>query len=130
MRIKELASYVMTGGVGFLVDGGIFSALLAAGFGIYESRAISFPLAVILTWALNRKITFSRLDSHSRSERRRFSLYFLVQALGFILNLSVFIMLGMLDPFPTLPKISYLCAGALLSLILTYYLTSRGVFTL
>jgi len=56
----QFLRFGLVGFAGFLVDAGLLRLLLAAGFGYYGGRAISFLAAVTTTWILNRSFTFRR----------------------------------------------------------------------
>jgi putative flippase GtrA len=60
--LPPLARFAMVGAVGFVVDGGLLQALVWSGWGPIAARLVSFPAAVLATWALNRSITFRGLD--------------------------------------------------------------------
>jgi putative flippase GtrA len=78
------------GGVGFLIDAGVLTWLVrVSGWGLYESRALSFALAVTATWYLNRRFTFANRAGVDR--KREYSRYFAVQTLGALINLGVYV---------------------------------------
>lgn len=86
--------FLVVGGVGFVVDGGLLLSLISLGGGYYSSRLISFPAAVLVTWYLNRIWSF---DSASKSfPERQLAKYFTVQIVGSLVNYvgySVFLVL-------------------------------------
>ncbi|WP_262966021.1 GtrA family protein [Methylobacter psychrophilus] len=55
--LKELILFAFVGGIAFAVDVGVLY-LVKADIGIYWGRAASFFCAVIVTWLLNRQLTF------------------------------------------------------------------------
>lgn len=57
--------FALVGTVGFVVDGGLLQLLTLAGWGPLEARLVSFPVAVLCTWWLNRSITFQGRDHGS-----------------------------------------------------------------
>ncbi|KQB95337.1 hypothetical protein AL073_17150 [Loktanella sp. 1ANDIMAR09] len=76
------------GGVGFVVDGGLLWVMIGLGFNPYLARAFSFPIAVVVTWALNRNWTFrATRDASRQGQLRR---YFGVQAVGSLTNYLVY----------------------------------------
>ena len=81
--------FVLVGGAGFLVDGGLLSLLhFLLNFDVIPARLFSFSIAVTATWYLNRVITF-----HSTRTTRRFpewGRYAVVAVLGGTLNLAIF----------------------------------------
>ena len=85
MLLRQFSKFFVVGGIGFLVDAGVLYLLLAQ-FGAYYSRLISFLVAVLITWLLNRHFVFEKTTN---STREGFS-YFIVQGIGFLLNLSIY----------------------------------------
>jgi len=71
--MRRHAAFVLTGGVGFLVDAGIL-ALLTAGLGLnpFLSRIVSIALAMATTWIMNRTITFGPSDRPVHREAARY----------------------------------------------------------
>jgi putative flippase GtrA len=57
--LTQLVRYCMVGGVGFAVEAALI-ALLQYGFGwsALPCRAVSFPVAVLVTYWLNHRYTF------------------------------------------------------------------------
>ena len=85
----QFLSFMLVGLAGLAVDAGVF-VLLTRGalWSIALSRAVSVSLQVVVTWALNRAVTFAR----QRSPRRgaEFVRYAAVQAGGLVANIGVF----------------------------------------
>jgi putative flippase GtrA len=85
----QLLSFTLVGLAGLAVDAGVF-VLLTRGalWSIALSRSVSVSLQIVLTWAMNRAVTFAR----QRSPRRGPELvrYAAVQAGGLVLNIGVF----------------------------------------
>lgn len=89
MRIGgQLGRFGLVGGVGFVVDGGLLWSLSTLGWSPYAARLVSFPAAVLTTWALHRVFTFP--DAAKTAVRRQVSRYFGVQILGSLVNFVVF----------------------------------------
>ena len=58
-----LVRFGLVGTVGFVVDGGLLQLLVTfGGWGPVAARLVSFPLAVLATWWLNRQFTFAGQD--------------------------------------------------------------------
>ncbi|MBD9499647.1 GtrA family protein [Pseudomonas sp. BGr12] len=100
----EIMRFVVVGGFGFCIDGGLLTLLMSQGMDVMPARAISFSLAVSFTWLLNRVWTFS--SPERMSSRFEYVLYFSVQVLGALINLSVFFVL--MREFPGLKAIPIL----------------------
>jgi len=61
-----LAKFLGVGLIGFTVDLVGLQWLLWMGYGPVVARSLTFPLAVLVTWALHRQFTFA----HRRSDKR------------------------------------------------------------
>jgi putative flippase GtrA len=60
---REAFRFGAIGGIGFVIDGGILTALHSVwGVGLIPARLVSFSVAVTATWALNRRYTFRTPD--------------------------------------------------------------------
>lgn len=86
--IPQILRFGVVGGVGFVVDGGLLWLLIGLDFNPYSARLLSFPVAVVATWILNRNWTFvERRDASSKGQFRR---YFGVQVIGSLTNYLVY----------------------------------------
>lgn len=86
--IAQLLRFGAVGGVGFVVDGGLLWLLIGLDFNPFLARALSFPVAVVVTWALNRNWTFrATRDASSKGQFRR---YFGVQIVGSLTNYLIY----------------------------------------
>lgn len=54
---RQLITFALVGGIAFAVDVGVLY-MVKATLGIYWGRAISFICAVLVTWLLNKHLTF------------------------------------------------------------------------
>lgn len=110
---KRFIKFLVVGGIGFIVDFGIFNlllnpvnALFSAGTWLYiilfnfgfsdyfithlgptVASAISFVAAVCSNFLWNRYWTYP--DSRSRSRRRQFSMFFLVSVVGVLIRIPI-----------------------------------------
>ena len=78
----------VVGGVGFVVDGGLLWLFISLGLNPFAARALSFPIAVVVTWALNRNWTFR--EARDTSRKGQFQRYFGVQVVGSLTNYAVY----------------------------------------
>lgn len=85
---QQILRFGVVGGIGFLVDGGLLWLMLQAGGDFYLSRALSFPLAVLVTWQLNRHWTFD--GGASARPGRQLNRYLAVQITGALSNYLVY----------------------------------------
>ncbi len=110
---ERFMKFLVVGGIGFIVDFGIFNLLLnpvnalvmpgtwfynlLAQFGFSEyfithlgptiASAISFVAAVVSNFLWNRYWTYP--DSRSRSRRRQFTMFFLVSVVGVLIRIPI-----------------------------------------
>jgi putative flippase GtrA len=119
----EFARFVLVGGTGFLIDGGVLSLLLDHQWEAGPARAVSFALAVAWTYVLNRSLTFKAKRASARVEQGTAVAYFVIQGLGALTNFGVFLVALAFRPdwraFPWLP----LAIGAVFGLAVNYTLS-------
>ena len=85
--LPPLVRFGLVGAVGFAVDGGLLQLLVSlAHWGPIGARAVSFPTAVLATWALNRVVTFQDRGPLHRSLGR----YVVVSLGGAAANFAVY----------------------------------------
>ena len=106
---RQLLHFTLIGGIGFVIDGGVLTLLsVMAGVNIYLARLISFTLATLATWWLNRRHTFG-MDSAvgTGTKAGEYGRYILIQVGGGLLNLAIFAWLILIEPrlrsIPVLP---------------------------
>lgn len=123
---RKFRRFIVVGGLGFCVDGGLLTILMQHGWDVIPARCFSFLLAVSSTWLLNRVWTFNL--GKVISIRREYAHYFGAQALGAVINLSIFFL--WLKIYPVLrdsPLIPF-AAGAAVSLAFNYMVSKEFVF--
>jgi len=119
--------FLVVGSIGFAVDGGILLLLGSlAGWSPLAARAIGFPVAVSVTWWLNRVWTFS--DGRARPVRRQYALYIAIQLAGLAINFSIFAALIQFPPFAAW-SIAALAIGSLTAMFVTYTLSRHFAFS-
>lgn len=85
--ITQILRFGAVGAVGFVVDGGLLWLFLSFDMSPYVARALSFPMAVMVTWALNRNWTFRTTRRRNEGQFRR---YFGVQVAGVLTNYAIY----------------------------------------
>lgn len=118
----------LIGGLGFLVDGGILTLLNTwLLINVYVARAISFSIATVVTWYLNRSFTF-KVHKARNASKKEYMHYLIVQIGGGLLNLLVFMTLlhffSWMNEFPILP----LALGAIFGMFFNYFFSRIWVF--
>ena len=126
--LRRLPGFVIVGAIGFLIDASCLTVLMTGfGFDPYGARAISFTLAVTTTWYMNRRWVFDR--TAVQMSGREYTSYLVVQIIGAVINLSIFV--AVIEFFPILEKMPVipLALGAAIALIFNFGASSRYVFT-
>lgn len=86
---SRVTRFLLAGSTGFTVDALLLSALVNGfGWSPYGARALSFSIAMAITWYLNRTLTFS--DRPSKSLAPELLRYAVVQFGGVVVNYGVF----------------------------------------
>jgi putative flippase GtrA len=70
----RIARFLSVGLVGLGVDAGLFASLFAEGAGAPVGRAVSLALATIVTWWLNRQVTFAPSGRSALNEALRYAM--------------------------------------------------------
>ena len=87
--LRQVLKFGAVGGIVFVVDGGILTVLHAVtDWGALWPRVISFPVALSVTWYLNRIWTFS--DRKSGRKAAEYTRYAIVQGSGIAVNFGVY----------------------------------------
>jgi len=128
-RVRKLLYFVFVGGVGFVVDGGVLTLLSQFfEFDIYLSRLWSFSTATLITWRLNRTLTFQHDADPSMQKRVEYGRYLLVQTSGALANLAVFsLIIEIHQPMKAIPIVP-LFIGAIFGLIINFTGSRYWVF--
>jgi putative flippase GtrA len=88
---SQLGWYLVVGGVGFGVDAAAY-LLLAHGLGwpLVPARLLAFLPATVVTWWINRRLTFARTGEAPGQRLWEYLRYLAVQGTGIAVNFAVF----------------------------------------
>lgn len=86
-KTGRLILFSTIGSIGFAVDAGILIVLIPS-IGHYAGRMVSFSVAVLVTWVLNRSLTFR--DRRSAKWGRELLSYVSAQSIGAMTNLAAY----------------------------------------
>jgi len=106
--------FLGVGGLGLITDLAVFTFILGHGLGPLPARAVSLAVATLVTWRLNRALTFDRSGRRPSAEAIR---YAAVAATAQAVSYAVFAIL-VVTLFAAKPQLALLAgaaAGALFS---------------
>jgi putative flippase GtrA len=113
--------FLMVGTVGFLVDGAILQTLVSlAGWNPVPARLVSFSIAVVVTWLLNRHFTFKAAESAKAAPVRSVLRYMVVSIAGAGINVGTFTALVLLSALMAAHPIIPLAVGSVVALMFNY----------
>ena len=117
----ELVAFGVVGAIGFAIDGGILTLLATRlGVDVYAARTISFSVATLATWLLNRRAVFRARAAPRGGRREEYVRYLAVQVCGAAINLGVFSALIAVHPALRAVPIVPLAVGAAIAMIFNY----------
>lgn len=126
MFSSRLHRFALVGTAGFIADTCILYGLLSIGVGPFSARLVSFFAAVLVTWQLNRRMTFD-VSSNNDLIREGFS-YLLAMSFGGVLNLMTYTaVIGISTNQFWSPALG-VAAGSLVGLFANYSLANKWVF--
>jgi putative flippase GtrA len=113
-RLPRLVRFAVVGGVGLLADLAVFTAVAGFGHHPLAARLASLGVATLVTWRLNRMLTFARSNRAQSDEAMR---YLAVTAVAQGTSYVVFatLVLTALAALPQAALIGGAAAGALVS---------------
>lgn len=82
--------FCCAGSLGFVVDYSVLTSVVDLGLNRFAAKCVSFSVAVVATWLVNRLWTFRGHGDPSRSLMREFGGYLAVQSVGFAANFAVY----------------------------------------
>ena len=123
--------FAIVGTLGFVVDAGLLSLLLASGLaGFHAGRVLSFLAAASFTWALNRRFTFAASGGAGESGTRggQWARYVVAMTAGAALNYAVYALVLQILGQSALVAPLAVAAGSVAGLGLNFLSASRLVF--
>ncbi|MEK9970825.1 MAG: GtrA family protein [Ferrovibrio sp.] len=125
-RHGDKLRFLVVGSIGFAVDGSILFVLNTfAGWSPLAARAVGFPVAVSVTWWLNRIWTFR--DGPAQPMRKQYALYLAIQLAGLAINFAVFAAIVQAPPFESWPILA-LAIASIIAMFVTYTLSRHVAF--
>ena len=122
--MRTIAPFVLSGACGFVADASVLHALTAgASVDPLPARLVSFSAAVLVTWTLNRRLTFGPSDRPVLAEGARYSAVAIAVGLFNYLTYA-----GLLLAWPGLSPVAALAASSAAATTLSFIGYSRLVF--
>jgi putative flippase GtrA len=125
--MSELFRFGVVGVVGFVVDAGVLQLGLQLGAGPWLGRVFSYLAAATVTFSLNRIWTF-RMADRSRPFARDWSVFLLVNLVGFVCNYGTYAVLIAGVPSVREMPVLGVAAGSLAGMAGNFLLSRRYVF--
>ena len=97
IQLLQFGRFALVGGLGFIVDSCITLSLIHRGIDPFTARVFSIALAMMVTWRLNRALTFAASGSSQTSEGIR---YVTVASILAVVNYGIYA--GLLLALPAL----------------------------
>ena len=114
-RVPRPLRFIVVGGLGLVSDLGVFTLIAAYGHHPLAIRIVSLAVATVVTWRLNRALTF---DNSRRAQHEEALRYALVTAVAQGTSYAVFATL-VLTRLATLPQVALMC-GAFVGAFVSY----------
>jgi putative flippase GtrA len=113
-RLPRVVRFLGVGSLGLLTDMAVFTLVIGAGIHPLAARLVSLAVATVVTWRLNRALTFDSSGRHQSEEALR---YAAVTATAQGTNYAVFaaLVVTALASFPQAALLVGAVAGAVLS---------------
>ncbi|MBB2751375.1 UNVERIFIED_ORG: putative flippase GtrA [Rhizobium aethiopicum] len=122
--MRKLIRFTIAGGIGFLVDAGMLSALLhLTSLGPFLARLVAIACAMAVTWVFNRRYTFDRSGRTLAAEGFRYGSIGVTAAL---VNYGLYSTL--LLSLPALQPLAAMVIASIASMVFSFFGYSRFVF--
>lgn len=122
-----MTRFAGAGAIGFLIDGGILTALHAAGWSALHARLVSMTVAITATWLINRR--FALKPARELPRPIEYACYFLIQLAGAALNFGIFALCLHLWPSLSRVPIVPLAVGAAVAMFFNFGASLRTLYS-
>lgn len=120
-KFRQLALYVLCGGSGVVLDFAIYSLLVSAGVWYHGANIAGYGAGTILSFFLNRTITFGVLDA----PMRRLAAFLGVAAIGYLSStVALLVLIEVLGVNPIAAK----AASIIVVIAVQFTLNARFTF--
>jgi putative flippase GtrA len=120
--------FALVGATGFVIDRLVLGSAIGLGLNAFTGRFVSFPVAVLCTWLLNRSFTFRRETGHHHPPLKQALIYTGVQLAGGALNVAAYDLTIWLVPALKAHLLIPLAIGSALGLCVTFAGSKRLAF--
>jgi putative flippase GtrA len=131
-NVNQIFWFIIAGTVGFIVDAGVLEFLVRyTDAGLFIGRIISFSIAVVVTWKLNRLFTFKQEAIAVIGVKKALSEFFkylLSSSLSIAINFSIYTF--SIFSFTLCREIPSLAVvlGSLGAMFVTFFMSKYWVF--
>lgn len=130
VRESQFLRFALIGGFGFFVnEAALYCAIHFLSLNAYAAGVLAFLVTVTFTWLGNRLLTFAHEAAHGVGRVvAEWARFVAANALGFIVNYTVYASLVRFAPAPLNSPYIALAFGTLAGLIFNFALSKRFVF--
>ena len=113
--------FIVIGGIGFCVDGGLLTLLAQLyQLDVYLARVLSFSVATLVTWRLNRVFVFADAVGPETRKSAEYGRYLIVQTGAAMANLLAFsALIAIYSPIKAMPIVP-LFFGAIFGMVFNF----------
>lgn len=127
MLRRQLVHFALAGVAGYIADAGVL-LLLHPVTGPYAGRVLSFGVAVVVTWLINRNLTF-RQQRRFTSLGHEFATYLATALVGGAASLGSYSLLVSLFGSSQGALLLFVAIGSLVGMLFNFTLSKYLVFT-
>ncbi|WP_244826068.1 GtrA family protein [Caballeronia sp. TF1N1] len=123
---RQFLRFAVAGGIGFFVDSGVLYLALALGAGPRVGRIISFLCAAFVTWQINRRTTFERVEG--KSALREWFDYLLAMSFGGVLNYASYMLTLHVLPPQAFAPLAAVAVGSIVGMSVNFATAKLWVY--